>query len=123
MKEEQKYANIFLHDMETGDVKIESRKTFYDYIIQYMSNEKNNRIHKLAADLGLDEKILKDLMSKKINEANINEYGRFDNLKKTVDIMKAKEYFETIEGKKIPIPKVNLKIDNLLRKFILSGGK
>ena len=35
---------------------------------------------------------------------------------------KAKEYFESIEGVKIPQPKVNIKADNLLRDFIEKGG-
>ena len=33
-----------------------------------------------------------------------------------------KEYFEKIEGTKIIQPKVNVKVDNLLREFILGGG-
>ena len=33
-----------------------------------------------------------------------------------------KEYFEKIEGTKIIPPKVNVKVDNLLREFILGGG-
>ena len=61
-------------------------------------------------------------MSLKINVHNINEFGRFDELKKTVDKKKAKQYFEEVEGRKIIPPKVNVKVDNLLRKFILSDG-
>ena len=41
---------------------------------------------------------------------------------KNQDLDKAKEYFEKIEGTKIIPPKVNIKVDNLLREFILSGG-
>ena len=36
--------------------------------------------------------------------------------------MKAKEYFEKIEGTKIIPPKVMIKVDKLLRNFIISGG-
>ena len=39
-----------------------------------------------------------------------------------VDKTKAKEYFEKLEGKKIPAFKVNIRIQNLLQKFILEGG-
>lgn len=52
-------------------------------------------------------------MSLKLNSANINEFGRYDKLKKTVDKTKAKEYFEKIEGTKIIPPKVHVKVDNL----------
>ncbi len=122
-QEEQKYANIFLHDIDTGDVKVEAGKSLRDYINQYMSQAKNDQIHKLATALGLDERMLRDMMGKRIDEANINEYGRLDSLKDTVDIDIAKAYFEKVEGKPIPKPKVRIKIDNLLRDFIISGGK
>ena len=56
------------------------------------------------------------------SEANINEYGHFDNLKDTVDKSKVKEYFEKLEGKSIPQFKVNIRIANLLREFIINGG-
>lgn len=121
-QEEQKFANIFLHDIDTGDVNVESGKTLRDYINQYMSSAKNDQIHKLSSALGLDEQMLRDMMAIRIDEANINEYGRLDSLKDTVNIDKAKAYFEAVEGKKIPVPKVNIKVDNLLREFILSGG-
>lgn len=121
-QEEQKFANIFLHDIDTGDVNVEAGKTLRDYITQYMSNAKNDQIHRLSSELGLDEQMLRDMMGIRIDETNINEYGRLDSLKDTVDINKAKTYFEAVEGKRIPIPKVNIKVDNLLREFILSGG-
>lgn len=57
-----------------------------------------------------------------INKININEYGRFDDLKNTVDKVKAKAYFEKVEGNSIPPFKVNIKIHNLLEKFIIEGG-
>jgi type I restriction enzyme R subunit len=61
-------------------------------------------------------------MNTGINEANINEYGRFDNLKNTVETSKAKAYCEKLEGKTLPAFKVNMKVHNLLQKFIISGG-
>ena len=43
-------------------------------------------------------------------------------MKKTVDKAVAKNYFEKIEGTKIIPPKVNVKVDKLLRDFIINGG-
>ena len=121
-QEEQKYANIFLHDIETGDVHIESGKTLRDYISDYMQRAKDDQIHRLTAVLGLNEGMLRNIMSFKVDESNINEYGRLDTLKATVDKVKAKAYFEAIEGIKLPMPKVNIRTDKLLRDFILRGG-
>lgn len=121
-QEEQKYANIFLHDIQRGDVAITEGKTLRDYITEYLSKAKNDQIHRVAVALGVDEVKLRTIMSLRLNSTNINEFGRYDDLKKTVNKAKAKEYFEKIEGTKIIPPKVNVKVDNLLREFILGGG-
>ena len=62
------------------------------------------------------------MMSLGLTESNINEFGRLDELSKTIDKAKAKAYFEAKEGVKLIPPKVNMKMDQLLRSFILSGG-
>lgn len=121
-QEEQKYANIFLHDIQRGDVVITEGKTLRDYITEYLSKAKDDQIHRVAVALGVDEVKLRTIMSLRLNSTNINEFGRYDDLKKTVNKAKAKEYFEKIEGTKIIPPKVNVKVDNLLREFILGGG-
>lgn len=121
-QEEQKYANIFLHDIQRGDVAITEGKTLRDYITEYLSKAKDDQIHRVAVALGVDELKLRTIMSLRLNSTNINEFGRYDDLKKTVNKAKAKEYFEKIEGTKIIPPKVNVKVDNLLREFILGGG-
>lgn len=121
-QEEQKYANIFLHDIQRGDVAISEGKTLRDYITEYLSKAKDDQIHRVAVALGVDEVKLRNIMSLQLNSTNINEFGRYDDLKKTVNKAKAKEYFEKIEGTKIIPPKVNVKVDNLLREFILGGG-
>lgn len=122
-QEEQKFANIFLHDIQSGDVVVVSGKTFKEYVIEYVSRAKDDQIHRLAAyALGLNELMLRNLMAQHVTEDNINEFGRFDALKATVDKARAKAYFEALTGLKLPIPKVNIKVDNLLRDFILKGG-
>ena len=121
-QEEQKYANIFLHDIQRGDVAITEGKTLRDYVTEYLSKAKDDQIHRVAVALGVDELKLRTIMSLRLNSTNINEFGRYDDLKKTVNKAKAKEYFEKIEGTKIIPPKVNVKVDNLLREFILGGG-
>ena len=121
-QEEQKYADIFLHDIQRGDVAITEGKALRDYITEYLSKAKDDQVHRLSVALGVDEAKLRNIMSLHLDSANINEFGRYDDLKKTVDKSKAKEYFEKIEGTKIIPPKVNIKVDNLLREFILSGG-
>lgn len=121
-QEEQKYANLFLHDIQSGDVNVEPGKTFRDYIVEYMAEAKNDQIHRFADTLGVDEKLLRDLMALHPTQKNINNFGRYDTIRSTIDLAKAKVYFERVEGVSLIPPKVAAKADNLLRKFILDGG-
>jgi len=57
-------------------------------------------------------------MNSGITESNINEYGRFDDLKNTVNKNKTKGYFEKLEGTAISLKVVPMKVYNLLQKFI-----
>ena len=121
-QEEQKYANLFLHDVESGEVQVEEGKTLKDYITEYQVNAKNDQIHRFAVAVGVDEKKLRAIMAIHATEATINEYGRFDALKASVDMKTAKQYFEEVEGRTLPTFKVNIKLDELLRKFIFADG-
>lgn len=121
-QEEQKYANIFLHDLQRGDVFVENGKTLRDYITEYQFKAKDDQIHRFAVMIGVNEDKLRNMMDLKLTEANINEFGRLDELKKSIDKSKAKEYFEQKEGIKLNPPKVNIRIDKILREFILKGG-
>jgi type I restriction enzyme R subunit len=120
-QEEQKYAGIFLRDIERGDVVVEADKTLRDYITEYQSKAKADRIHRVALVLGLDESKLREMMSLKLTEADINEYGRFDSLKDTVDKTKARAFFENRQGAAVSLFKVNQHVDDFLRKFLLDG--
>ena len=119
-QEEQKFANIFLHDVQSGNINFDSNKTFRDYITEYQFTAKDSEIHAIAKGFGLNEAKLRALMG--ATETNINEYGRFDDLKGTVDRSKAKAYFEKLEGESLPTFRVNIKIHNFLQKFIIDGS-
>ena len=121
-QEEQKYANIFLNDILRGDVTPEEGKTFRDYVTEYMAKAQDDQIHRFAIQFGLEEGLLRNMMSSHVTDGNINEFGRFDKLIKTADKQRAAEYFSAIAGKKIPPPKVSILLDKLLRDFLKRGG-
>lgn len=116
---EQKYAKLFLHDLQRGDAKLVDGHSFRDYINDYQNNVENAKINALVDALGVDKSLLIELMGSVINEKNINQFGRFDNLKATVDIDKAKAYFEDKDGSTIPPFKLRIKVDKHLQNFIL----
>jgi type I restriction enzyme R subunit len=121
-KEEQKYANLFLNDVHRGAVKVDPEKNFRVYITEYMSKGKDDQIKSIVDALGVDEVLLREMMNTRITKDNINEYGRLDHLKNTLNMDKAKSYFEKIEKTSLPIFRVNIKAHHLLEKFITEGG-
>ena len=100
----------------------EGNKTFREYITEYQFKAKNAEIDDISEVLGVDKNRLRNLMTSGLTESNINEFGRFDDLKSTVNKDKARAYFEKIEGVTIPAFKVNIKVHNLLKRFVLVGG-
>ncbi|MBE6466597.1 HsdR family type I site-specific deoxyribonuclease [Denitrobacterium detoxificans] len=121
-QEDQKLAELFLHDVERGDVVPEEGKTLRDYITAYAHRAKNQQLDGIVEALGVDPGLLSDLMSLDLTEANLNEYGRFDRLKDSVDKVRAKAFFESIEGGSVPLFRVNVKAADLLKRFVLEGG-
>ena len=101
-QEDQKFANLFLHDVQTSDAHLEPGKSFHDYIVEYAHNAKSERIHRLVKYLGISEKLLGGMMKAHVTKNKLNEYGRFDALKATVVQEKAQDYFTKVDGKKLP---------------------
>ena len=53
---------------------------------------------------------------------NINEFGKYEDLLKTVDLEKAKKTLEKIYNRELKKYEVNLKVDEILREFIVNDG-
>ncbi|MDY5279534.1 type I restriction endonuclease subunit R, EcoR124 family [Sharpea porci] len=120
-QENQKYATMFLHDVESGDAHFVEGKQFIDYIIDYANTEKDEQIAKIVEYLGVAEDQLKEIMQANVTEKNLNEFGRFDALKASVNKTKAQIYFSSVEGHRLPPFRVNNKVNDLLTKFVLNG--
>lgn len=120
--DEQKYANIFLHDVESGNIELEEGKTLRDYITQYQHTAKDDQYDALVKAVGIDRNLLIEMICAGVSENDINEYGRFDKLCESADRDLARTYFERRDGESIPPFKVGMRLDKLLREFILQGG-
>ena len=121
-QDDQRFAELFLHDVERGDVALEDGKTLRDYITSYARKAKNAQVERIVEALGIDGELLATMAALDLTESNINEFGRFDDLKDSVDKARAKAFFEQKEGKTLPLFKVNTRAAALLKKFILEGG-
>ena len=93
-QDEQRFAEIFLHEVEQGIASLEQGKTFKDYIVDYQSKAQNDSIHEVAQHLRLEESLLREMINLHLTLGNINEYNRFDKLIDSVDLEKSKSFFE-----------------------------
>lgn len=121
-QEQQRYADLVIQAAQGFDLELKPGMTFMDYINEFQAKGKAGQIRAFVDALGIDEHQLRALMAQHVTEANINEYGRLDSLKKTANIELAKQFFSKREGKPVPPFKVSIMLDALLREFILSGG-
>ena len=87
-----------------------------------MATVKEQRINHLAEAFGLNRELLQVMMTMRITEQNIDEFGRFSQLQNSIDTEKAQAYFLAKTGKEIDIFDVYVEAGNLLRKFILRNG-
>lgn len=117
----QKYAEIILGDISSGDFKEIEGYDFIDYINEYQANIETRKIDELGENLGLDTKQLDKLSKKGFSPGDdINVFGGFDKLLDSVDKKKARKYLEEVTGKKLKPFEVNIKLDKLLREFIMT---
>ena len=119
-RDEQRFANMFLLDVQRGKVTVDEGKTLMEYISEYRAAARNDSIHRFATDIGVDEAMLRSFMDRHVTNENINEFGLFDSLMNSVDMAVAKAYFENQEGHEIKPFRIRAKVDNALRKFILA---
>lgn len=121
-REEQKYADLFIRDVQSGNVTVDPSKTFRDYIEAYMKRAEDSRIARVVRRLGCYEEKLRYLLNRKVTEDNYREFGYFDELVASADEKKSKRFFIVIERENYRDFKLRMYIYSYLKRFILSGG-
>ena len=116
---EQIYANQILMDIQTGTLLIDGSRALRDYLNEYAARAKNDRIHRFAVNFGVNEDKLRHLMDSNPTATNLNEFGRFDQLIDTVDKDQAQAFIEALEGEAVVRRRLNGKIYNVLRAFLI----
>lgn len=121
--EEQKYANLFIRDIQSGDIQVDPNKSFRDYISEYMRREEDSRIARMVRRLGCYADKLREFLDRKVTEANYNDGNRFSELVASVDRDKARVFFIAVEKQNYKEFRLGMLIHNYLKHFILTGGK
>lgn len=120
--EEQKYAVLFIRDIQSGDIEVDPEKTFRDYISEYMRREEDSRIARMVRRLGCHADKLRELLNLHVTAENLNEGNRFNELIESVDRDRARNFFQAVVKQKYKEYRLEMLIHNYLRNFILSGG-
>lgn len=119
---EQRYAKIFLHQVESGEIIVDNSKSFHEYITELHVKYNNDYIHKISNGFGVNEEKFRKLILVGATDKNINVYGRYDDLMDSIDINKAKEYLDERDKKEYTLREVRMKVDEELTQIILNGG-
>ena len=122
-QQDQRTAIVIIHDIQSGDLRVEPGKTIQDYIVQYQQKELYSQIVNLSEATGLNVSQMVNIMNSDVTEQNINKFNRFDNLKLTLDLTKTRDFVSNVTGKQVPARMVIPIVDRLLRMFILDSNK
>ena len=64
-REQQRYANLFISDVQLGEITVDPTMTFRDYIAKYRRKAEDARIARIVRRLGCHEKLLRTLLDRK----------------------------------------------------------
>ena len=117
--DKQQYADLFLHDIQSGNIMFEEGKSLDEYIAGYMLNELELKILKMSDEFGLDREQLKNLKTLRLNESNIDSFNRYTNLVNTAEIDKVVEHYSKICGSNVSRKDAMQKLNKDLREFLL----
>lgn len=117
---DQRTAQIIIHDIESGDLRLSKDMTIYDYIYDYQKRECDKQVDTLVEITGLNKDMLKDIIGKNPSEENIDEYGKFSKLIKTVDKEKAVVFLRKVLGRDVEQRFIISNMSNIVRQFILN---
>lgn len=119
---DQGYAQTLIQDIQAGEAEMHPGWTMRDYLNAYKTGTEEGNISRLVEVTGIDEERLRELMRLHLTRGNLNAHGHFDELRATVNLGVARDYFIKATGVHLSDRVVNRYIDTLLRDFLIRGG-
>ena len=117
-QDEQRHAEVFLRDVESGKRAVESGKTMRDYLTEMLRTELDQKIDWVADVTGVDRGLLTQLVASAPTEGTLNTYGRFDALRATISVADVKRQLASGGGSDFMARKTATEV---LRSFLLTG--
>lgn len=118
-KERQVFAEMIINDLEAGRLVIHEDWDFNDYINEYSVSELDRQIQSVAEFTGIDGEKLRDLLRIKLDKSNLNEFGRFDQLKDSVNLELLMANLSEFKGKKVSVGGARIYANKMLKAFLL----
>jgi len=119
--DDQTFARQFLNDVENG-LAVKSDMTLTDYIAEYKAKNYNDKISEISSGLGISDEKFRALINLHPTGSKINEYNRYDELFKDLDVSKARVFLE--KRLNVVLKKdrdVKMEADAFLRDAIING--
>ena len=88
-----------------------------------IKSAENDRFKLVVKRIGCYEKLLREMLQRKVTKETIEAHGKFDELKATVDNQKARTFFILEEQDNYQESRLAMYIEQYLRHFLLSGGE
>ena len=120
-QEEQKQASNIIHDIYSGKLVPTADKTIKDYINEYLVRLSNENLRKFAAFIGVSVNELNVFLGD-VDRNNPDAFERLTQFKKLVDRTHLRESLQKKEGHPFSVPKANIELDVLIRKYIEENG-
>lgn len=120
-QEDQKIANIIIHDIQSGELIIDEKDTFNNILNSYKKDKRDENIRIFSERWGIPIDELLNFINETKNFRVLNEYGRFDKLMNDSNLKKAIEYLSEKENRKISNIKAINAINDALKEFLASG--
>ena len=120
-QKDQRTAILILHDIQSGDLRLEPGKTIQDYINEYQLKELYEQMKTLTEATGVNLSMLKNIMCAGVTEENLDDFNRFSDLRITIDNGKTKAFLEKVGGKPVASPFVMARWTKVLKDFILNA--
>lgn len=120
-QDDQKIANIIIHEIQSGDLVLNSDSTFIDILNSYKNRKRDDNIREFSERWGIPEDELRKFVDENNNYNNINEYGRLDNLLNITSLDKTIKYYFEHYNQKLNNIKARKKLIDELKAFIDSN--
>ena len=120
-QKDQRTAMLIIHDLQTGDLRPDEDKSITDYIAEYQLREIHGLALILSEATGLNSSQLDHLLKADVTEENLDDFGRFENLKLTANGEKVKSFLKRVLGTEVSPRMTMARFGKLLRAFILDG--